>query len=251
MQLLQCLSVRGYLNIGRRPEVAHDKCKPPSTPFRAQQHIVPSILPSTYTLPPCRIHTTSYPAMPSRRSIITRRRESRRKANKEEKPQLVPVDATVLASNRLCQHCEKCVRYCGTSQPHWLHSWGFSDGLARLANEEGVPTVTHSSYRSFATAVREGCFVCNTLLQTMPGRMVSAIKRATWDLSRDNLTTFSRYYLECGKYHETWLRCHLKFSISSPSRNEANRLKVEKAFILQGGRSRCGAPLRHLLPPPL
>jgi hypothetical protein len=170
----------------------------------------------------------------SRRAINTRRLSRRRRSKTKEKLQLVPVDATVLASHHLCQHCEECVRFFLPSQPYWLNSGSYLDSIDRIYDEKGAPTLTHSSYRSFATAVSNGCLICNTLLQSMPGRMVSAIQKASWDLSRDGLTTFSQDYLECDEYDNLFFRCCLRFSISSPSRNEANRLKVKQAFILQG-----------------
>ena len=86
---------------------------------------------------------------------------------------------------------------------------------------------THSSYSSFATALQEGCFVCNTLLRNKTNGAPLSIPESDSDREAD-ITTFGLEYLEG---HQEF-SCSLNFSVNLPSDSTSPEISRQE-FILQ------------------
>ncbi|KAK0706853.1 hypothetical protein B0T26DRAFT_476844 [Lasiosphaeria miniovina] len=88
--------------------------------------------------------------------------------------QLVPVNTTSLQPDRLCRSCKDCVRSCGIETPAGLHSRSYASAMM------GSPftPATRYSYSSFSKALRDRCFVCNTLLRNNKRGMPLAIPKS-------------------------------------------------------------------------
>jgi hypothetical protein len=94
------------------------------------------------------------------------------------------------------------------------------------------PIVHHRSYQDFAAAVKQGCFVCNALLKSMPSELMATLRTAAVK-GRGGRVSECRFQYRMGTDH---FSSKVSFRIVPPNKNsDPKQQPLESYFAPKEG----------------